>query len=146
MRRSLLNVALADAVKACSSKRSERHVVEVWFLALVKQARLEDFRVMCINDGTIGLLEIANEVVKHPDLHFEPSFDLVVLHHLVESRSNLGDLAFAKCRDGGVAPAFVIARGWKRAPPAVPYFAIAAHLNDCVYALMRESRETVLFE
>jgi len=61
MRRSLLNVALADAVKACSSKRSERHVVEVWFLALVKQARLEDFRVMCI-----------------------------------ESRSNLGDLAFLR--------------------------------------------------
>ena len=113
MKGSLLKVARADAVKACSSKRSGRHVVEVWFLALVKQARLEDFRVMCI-----------------------------------ESRSNLGDLAFfsAKCSDGGVAPAFVIARGWKRAPPAVPYFAIAANLNDCVYALMRESRETVLFE
>ncbi len=61
MRRSLLQVARADAAKACSSKRSERHVVEVWFLALVKQARLEDFRVMCI-----------------------------------ESRSNLGDLAFLR--------------------------------------------------
>ena len=96
MRRSLLKVARADAVKACSSKRSERHVVGVWFPALVKQARFEDFRVMCINDGTIGLLEIANELVKHPDLHFEPSFDLVVLHHLVESRSNLGDLAFLR--------------------------------------------------
>ena len=53
---------------------------------------------------------------------------------------------FAKCNDGGVAPAFVIARGRKRDPPFVPYFAIAEHLNDCVYALMRESRETVLFE
>ena len=27
----------------------------------------------------------------------------------------------------------------------MPYFAIAAHFNDCVYALMHESRETVLF-
>ncbi len=49
---------------------------------------------------------------------------------------------FAKCSDGGVAPAVVIARGWKRTPPAVPYFVIAANLNDCVYALMRESRKT----
>ena len=61
MRRSLLKVARTDAVKACSSKRSERHVVGVRFPALVKQARLEDFRVMCI-----------------------------------ESRSNLGDLAFLR--------------------------------------------------
>ncbi len=49
MRRSLLKVARADAVEACSSKRSEHHVVGVWFPALVKQARLEDFRVMCIS-------------------------------------------------------------------------------------------------
>jgi hypothetical protein len=146
MRRGLLKVALADDVKASSSARSERHVVGVRFPALVKQARLENFRVMCINDGTVGLLEIATEVLKHPYLHFEPRLHIIVLHHLVEGRSNLGDLAFAKCSDGGVAPAFVITRGWKRAPPAVPYFAIAAPLNDCVYALMRESRETVLFE
>ena len=84
MRRSLFKVARADAVKACSSKRRERHVVGVWFPALVKQARLEDFKVMCI-----------------------------------ESRSNLGDLAFLRKMQ---------------------------HLNDCVYPLMRESRETVLFE
>ncbi len=103
MRRGLLKVARADAVKACSSKWSERHVVGVWFPALVKQARLEG--------ATLAILPF-----------------------------------FAKCSDGGVAPAFVIARGWKRAPPAVPYFAIAAHLNDCVYALMRESRETSWFE
>jgi|688.fasta_scaffold818673_1 hypothetical protein len=146
MRRGLLKVALADDVKASSSERSERHVVEVRYPALVKQARLENFRVMCINDGTVGLLEIATEVLKHPYLHFEPRLHIIVLHHLVEGRSNLGDLAFAKCSDSGVEPAFVIARGRKRDTPFVPYFAIAANLNDCVYALMRESRETVLFE
>ena len=115
---------------------------------------------MCINDGTIGLFEVANKILKQSHLHFEPLVLVILLHHLQEGRSNLGNFLCtskmqhrrglarlgAKCSDGGVAPAFVIARGWKRAPPAVPYFAIAAHLNDCVYALMRESRETVLFE
>ena len=96
MRRGLLKVALADDVKASSSERSERHVVGVRFPALVKQARLEDFRVMCINDGTIGLLEIANEVLKHRYLHFEPRLHIFVLHHLVEVRSNVGDLAFLR--------------------------------------------------
>jgi hypothetical protein len=52
MRRGLLKVALADDVKASSSERGERHVVGVRFPALVKQARLENFRVMCINDGS----------------------------------------------------------------------------------------------
>jgi hypothetical protein len=96
MRRGLLKVALADDVRDSSSERSERHVVGVRFPALVKQARLEDFRVMCINDGTIGLLEIANEVLKHRYLHFEPRLHIIVLHHLVEGRSNLGDLAFLR--------------------------------------------------
>ena len=96
MRRGLLKVALADDVKASSSERSERHVVGVGFPALVKQARLEDFRVMYINDDTIGLLEIANEVLKHPYLHFEPRLHIFVLHHLVEVRSNVGDLAFLR--------------------------------------------------
>jgi hypothetical protein len=41
-------------------------------------------------------------------------------------------LFFAKCSDGGVAPAFVIARGWKRGPPFIPYLARAAHLKDYV--------------
>ncbi len=40
-------------------------------------------------------------------------------------------LFFAKCSDGGVEPAFVIARGRKRDPPFIPYFARAAHLKLC---------------
>jgi hypothetical protein len=32
--------------------------------------------------------------------------------------------------DSGVEPPFVIARGRKRDTPFVPYFAIAANLND----------------
>ena len=67
--------------------------MESHFQPLVNQTCLEDFRVVCINDGTIGLLEIANEVLKHPDLHLEPRFDFIVLHHLVEGRNNLVDLA-----------------------------------------------------
>ncbi len=59
-------------------------MVGVRFPALVKQMRLEDLRVVCINDDTIGLLEITNEVLKHPDLHLEQRFDIIVLDHLVE--------------------------------------------------------------
>ena len=111
MRRSLLKVARADAVKACSSKWSERHVVGVWFPALVKQARLEDFRVMCI-----------------------------------ESRSNLGDLAFLRKMQRRWGRTSFRDRERLEKSPAHSVFAIAANLNDCVYALMREARETVLFE
>ena len=41
-----------------------------------------------------GLINIADEEVKHPHFHVEPRFFIIVLHHLEERRTNLGDLAF----------------------------------------------------
>ena len=51
---------------------------------------------MCINDGTIGLFEVANKILKQSHLHFEPLVLVILLHHLQEGRSNLGDLAFLR--------------------------------------------------
>ena len=31
---------------------------------ILNQTQLEDFRVMCINDDTVGLLEVVNEILK----------------------------------------------------------------------------------
>ena len=133
MRRGLLKVALADSVRAFSSEKSDPDMLGFCIPAnILDQTQLENFRIMCIEDDTIGHLEVSR-------------ISNFLCPSKMQHRRGLARLG-AKCSDGGVAPAFVITRGWKRAPPAVPYFAIAAHLNDCVYALMRESRETVLFE
>ena len=47
---------------------------------------------MRINDGTVGLLEVANKILKQPHLHLEPLVLVVVLHHLEKGRSNFRDL------------------------------------------------------
>ena len=51
---------------------------------------------MGIDDSAIRLLEVANEELKHPDLHYEPLLSVVLLHHLVEGRSNFVDLALPR--------------------------------------------------
>jgi len=84
---------------------------------VLNQERLQDFRVMRIDDSAFGLLEVTNEELKHPDLHFKPLLFLILLHHLEEGGSNLSFpwqnaaifFALAKCSDAaGDAPAFVL--------------------------------------
>jgi hypothetical protein len=57
------------------------------------KARLEDFRIMCIDDVITGLFEVANKKLKHPHLHFEPRLFFVLFHHLEKSRGNLGNFS-----------------------------------------------------
>jgi len=59
MRRSLLKVALADSVKAYSSERSEPDMLAICIPPIIlDQTQLENFRIVCVNDSTIGLLEL----------------------------------------------------------------------------------------
>jgi len=57
----------------------------------LNKVRLEGFRIMCIDDGTIGLLEVANKKLEHPDLHLEPRLLFVPFHHFEKSRGNLAN-------------------------------------------------------
>ncbi len=47
---------------------------------------------MCINHGTVGLLEVANKILKQPHVHLEPLVLVDVVHHLEKGRSNFRDL------------------------------------------------------
>ena len=58
---------------------------------ILDQTQLENFRIMCINDGTIGLFEVTNKILKQSHLHFESLVLVILLHHLQEGRSNLGN-------------------------------------------------------
>jgi hypothetical protein len=75
VRRSLLKVALVDTV-APEAYRSERREPDMLAICIppifLNKECLEDFRIMCINDVTVGLFEVANKKLKHPHLHFEP--------------------------------------------------------------------------
>ena len=96
MRRSLLKVALADSVKAYSSERSEPDMLAICIPPIIlDQTQLEDFRVVCVNNSTIGLLEIANKILKQPHLHFEPFVLGILFHHLEEGRGFLGNFLCA---------------------------------------------------
>ena len=55
----------------------------------LNKARLEGLRIMRIDDGTIGLLKVANEKLEQPDLHLEPHLVFIRVHHLEEGRSNI---------------------------------------------------------
>ena len=60
MRRGLLKVALADSVRAFSSEKSDPDMLGVCIPAnILDQTQLENFRIMCIEDGTIGHLEVS---------------------------------------------------------------------------------------
>ncbi len=39
---------------------------------------------------TVGLLEVANNILKQPHLHLEPLVLVILLHHLEKGQSNLG--------------------------------------------------------
>ena len=57
----------------------------------LNKERLEDFRIMCIDDSTVGLFEVVNKVLNHPHLHLEQRPFFIPLHHLEERRGNLGN-------------------------------------------------------
>ncbi len=60
MRRGLLKVALADSVRAFSSEKSDPDMLGVCIPPnILDHTQLENFRIMCINDGTIGHLEVS---------------------------------------------------------------------------------------
>ena len=60
MRRGLLKVSLADSVRAFSSEKSDPYMLSVCIPAnILDQTQLANFRIMCINDGTIGHLEVS---------------------------------------------------------------------------------------
>jgi len=46
---------------------------------VLNQERLVDFSVVHIDDRAIGLLEVADEVLKHPNLYFKPRLFFVLL-------------------------------------------------------------------
>jgi hypothetical protein len=83
---------------------------------------------MCIDDGTIGLLKVANKKPKHPHLHFEPRLVFIPFHHLEEGRSDVCNF-LAKGRYGGGSPGLMLCSGRNRTPPFVPNLVHAAHLK-----------------
>jgi hypothetical protein len=83
MRRSLLKVTLDDNVKTYSSKRNEPYMFVVCIPSIIlNQTQFQNFRIMSINDGTCGLFEVVNKILKQPHLYLEPLVLVVVLHHL----------------------------------------------------------------
>jgi hypothetical protein len=92
MRRSLLKVALADSVKAYSSERSEPDMLAICIPPIIlDQTQLENFRIVCVNDSTIGLLEIANKILKQPHLHFEPFAGAFLAIFFARSKCSTGE-------------------------------------------------------
>ncbi len=53
---------------------------------IFEHTHLENIRTMCINEGTIRLFEVANKILKQSHLVL-----VILLHHLQEGRSNLGN-------------------------------------------------------
>jgi hypothetical protein len=91
VRRSLLKVALTDSVETYRSEGRKPHMVGICIPAIfLNKACLEDFKVMGIDNGTIGLFEVVNKKLKHPNLHFEPRLFFIPFHHHEKSRGNLG--------------------------------------------------------
>jgi hypothetical protein len=77
---------------------------------ILNQTQLENFRVMRINDGTVGLLEVANEILKQPHLHLEPLVLVVVLRTILKKAGATFAIFFdqAKCSIGEVLPGLVV--------------------------------------
>jgi hypothetical protein len=72
----------------------------------LNKTRLEDFRIMFIDDSTVGLFEVVNKVLNHPNLHLEPRPFFIPLHHLEERRGNLGNFTL-KSLEVGLDACFV---------------------------------------
>ncbi len=79
-------------MKTGSIERSKPYMLRVSRPPIfLNHARLEGLRIMRIDDDTIGLLEVANEKLEQSDLHLEPHFVFIRVHHLEEGRSNICD-------------------------------------------------------